>query len=172
MTEPPVDSHPDSTLDDNPLPDGNSEAGVELLLFALGDEWYGLPVEQVAGVEPWRAVARLPGTSPSVLGLALWHGEVIPVLDPTPLLTGTSSSAEDGYLVIGRAPAGPVGLAVRAVAAVATADRRAIDAPLSAVDPSRARLVYGHVQVEGRWVALLALASLVDAAVGHDHERA
>jgi purine-binding chemotaxis protein CheW len=146
------------------------EAGCpELLLFALGTEWYGLPVEQVVGIEPRRPVARLPGVPPTVLGLLLWHGEVLPALDPAPLLTGQPGPAEDGYLVIGRAAAGPVALLVHEVAEVATVDPEAIEAPLPTVDPRRARLVVGQVQVAARWVAVLALEPLVEALVQDGH---
>jgi purine-binding chemotaxis protein CheW len=168
----PAEGTEGTAADDAPEPESGEGPRAELLLFALGEEWYGLSVEQVAGVEPRRPVARLPGVPPSVLGLLLWHGEVIPALDPAPLLTGRVGPPEDGYLVVGRAATGPVALLVREVVAVVTIDPGAIEAPLPTVEPQRARLVSGQVQVEGRWVAVLALDTLVDALVREEHGRA
>jgi chemotaxis signal transduction protein len=73
-----------------------------LLVFALGQEWYGVDMSSVRRVLRPAPVARVPGASPEVLGLMNCHGEVLCVLDPRKIF-GTPGGEEErgeGRLVL------------------------------------------------------------------------
>lgn len=150
---------------------GGDDPTLELLLFAVGGEWHSLPVEQVAGVEPQGPIATVPGAAPAVLGVFLWHGEVVPALDPAPALIGRDGVATGGFLVIGRGEAGPVGLLADAVEAVVSVDPAAVEPPLPTLDAPRAALVRGQVQAEDHWVTVVALDPLVAALTERPDDR-
>ncbi len=54
---------------------------VEVVLFTLVQERYGVPANQVESIEPPLSVTRLPGTAAFVMGLTNLRGTVIPVID-------------------------------------------------------------------------------------------
>jgi purine-binding chemotaxis protein CheW len=138
-----------------------AQAPIEALLVALAGEWYGLLVEQVAGVEQRPLITPLPGVPSAILGLFTRQGEVLPAFDAVRALLGRPGPEEDGYLVIGRAREGLVGMLVDEVEAVIVADRAALQPPLPTVDGVRAGCIRGQLEVDGRWVTLLDLDRLL-----------
>ena len=61
---------------------------VQLIVFRLGDEDYGIRIEQVKEVTVTPEVARMPKTPPFIKGIAkLPDGGIIIVLDMRKLLT-------------------------------------------------------------------------------------
>jgi len=53
----------------------------ELLLFALGSEWYALPVPLLREIVMPPPLSEVPRSRPSVLGVTMIRGEVVPVMD-------------------------------------------------------------------------------------------
>ena len=54
---------------------------VQLIVFRLGDEDYGIRIEQVKGVTVTPEVARMPKTPPFIKGIANLRGDIIAILD-------------------------------------------------------------------------------------------
>lgn len=54
---------------------------LELLVFSLGEERYGLETARVVEVVPARALTRLPGVPDFVAGVMHQRGRILPVLD-------------------------------------------------------------------------------------------
>jgi purine-binding chemotaxis protein CheW len=69
------------------------ERGLELVLFALAEETYGIESRFVVEVLRGADVALLPGARPPVAGISAWRGELLPVLDLS-LLLGAAPGAE------------------------------------------------------------------------------
>jgi purine-binding chemotaxis protein CheW len=135
----------------------------ELLLFALAGERYALAVEQVSGVEERRPITSVPGAPACVLGVFSRRGDVLPALDLAQLLLGQPGPTDGGYLLVGQSSSGPAGLLVGEVEAVVAIDPAALQPPLPTLDPARARLAQGQVQVDGHWVTVLDLERVVAA---------
>jgi purine-binding chemotaxis protein CheW len=57
------------------------EEGVQLLTFQLGDQEYGLPIDDVVQVVRMVAITRAPKAPPVVAGMLNLRGKVIPVVD-------------------------------------------------------------------------------------------
>lgn len=84
-------------------PDRPREIGdrLELILFDLAEESYGIESRFVLEVLRRAEVALLPGAEPPVVGLAGWRGELLPVVDLRKLM-GLSATGGDhaGQLVV------------------------------------------------------------------------
>jgi len=62
--------------------DRNTPAAmVQLIVFRLGDEDYGIRIEQVKEVTVTPEVARMPKTPPFIKGIANLRGDIIAILD-------------------------------------------------------------------------------------------
>lgn len=62
----------------NPAP---SSATIQLIVFRLGEEEYGLRIEQVKEVTITPEVAKMPKTPPFVKGIANLRGDIIAIID-------------------------------------------------------------------------------------------
>ncbi|HEX5198889.1 chemotaxis protein CheW [Paractinoplanes rhizophilus] len=87
----------------------HDEEHVELLAIRAGGHPYALRLAQTQGLHPDRPVTPLPGSVPSLLGLAGFAGTVVPVYDLAALL-GHPVAGRPRWLVL---PLGtpPLGLA-------------------------------------------------------------
>ncbi|OGX87713.1 hypothetical protein BEN47_00690 [Hymenobacter lapidarius] len=54
---------------------------VQLIVFRLGDEDYGIRIEQVKEVTVTPEVARMPKTPPFIKGIANLRGDIIAIID-------------------------------------------------------------------------------------------
>lgn len=54
---------------------------VKVIVFKLGEESYGVPVEQVKTIERMMPMTRVPKTPPFVKGVINLRGVVVPVID-------------------------------------------------------------------------------------------
>ncbi|KAA9339559.1 chemotaxis protein CheW [Hymenobacter busanensis] len=57
------------------------EAPIQLIVFRLGNEEYGIRIEQVKEVTITPEVARMPKTPPFVKGIANLRGDIIAIID-------------------------------------------------------------------------------------------
>ena len=73
------------------------------VVFHLGDQSYGLHITSVREVEKAGRVTPVPGAPPMIHGLINLHGEILPLIDPRPLLAlPAHEGASGGYLVVVR----------------------------------------------------------------------
>jgi len=106
--------------------DARALRGTPMLIAQAGEERYGLALAGLAAVAPWRPCVKMPGGSPTLLGVASIHGDIWAVHELVGLLAGLSqASANNGQLVLLRHPARRIALRVdeakeiRAIAAAA-----------------------------------------------------
>lgn len=53
----------------------------QFLTFRLGEEQFGVQIQQVQGIQGWDRVTELPDTPPHVLGVIDLRGTVVPIID-------------------------------------------------------------------------------------------
>lgn len=53
----------------------------EFLTFRLGEQEFGVPIQQVQGIQGWDKVTEIPETPPHVLGVIDLRGTVVPIID-------------------------------------------------------------------------------------------
>ena len=105
---------------------------VQLIVFRLGDEDYGIRIEQVKEVTVTPEVARMPKTPPFIKGIANLRGDIIAILDLEErfrLRPVGRELPERSYTVAVEAADYTLGLVVREVP-------RPITLPLSQIEPA------------------------------------
>jgi chemotaxis signal transduction protein len=72
------------------------------VLVQVGDCRFALNASIIAELAPPLRLHMFPHTSPLVVGVILRRGRIIPVYDPSPILTSQSPSAHRFYLIAHR----------------------------------------------------------------------
>ncbi|MDJ0365968.1 chemotaxis protein CheW [Hymenobacter sp. H14-R3] len=108
------------------------EAVVQLIVFRLGDEDYGIRIEQVKEVTITPEVVRMPKTPPFVKGITNLRGDIIAVVDLEErfeLRPAGRPVPDFSYTLAVEAPDYTLGLLVREVP-------RPVTIPVSAIEPT------------------------------------
>lgn len=146
---------------------GPLQAAPPVLVCALGDSLYGLPLTGIARVFPFQRATPLPGQPPAMLGVAGRAGALYHVFDLAAWLAGGAAGAGAGFAVAVRRPAPLVALRVDGVPGVAPAT--ALSAAEAAHLRSAPTAVSGYARTEGtgaldgRLLALLDLDRLLSS---------
>lgn len=129
----------------------------QFVLFRLGTEEYGLPIEHVQSIIRYEVPTPVPHAPEFVKGVINLRGQVIPVLDLALRLLGTPlERSVFSRIVVAESDSGPVGLAVDSANEVATIAVDAImEAPASALTAETAEAFEGVANHGERLVILL-----------------
>jgi chemotaxis signal transduction protein len=76
-----------------------SDVSRSYVVLRLGKRRFALPAEIVEELAPALRLHRFPHRSPSIAGVIVRRGRIVPVLDAAPLLAGRTSSAQHFYLI-------------------------------------------------------------------------
>jgi purine-binding chemotaxis protein CheW len=129
----------------------------QLVVFALGEELYGVRIGVVREIITWQQVTRVPHTPPYVEGVINLRGRVIPVIDLRRRL-GLPSGERDRHtrIVVVEGEGDIVGMVVDAVSEVltVTGDRVEPPSPYAGVNVDYVR---GIAKLDDRLVILLDL---------------
>ncbi|MFT4413584.1 chemotaxis protein CheW [Fredinandcohnia humi] len=117
-----------------------AESTLKVIVFALQNEEYGIPVSQVRSIEKMQHITRVPRTASFVKGVINLRGVVTPIIDLRNRFdTVESSYTETTRIIIVATEEIEVGLIVDAANDV-------MDIPVSSIEP--APEVVGTVEVE------------------------
>lgn len=108
------------------------EAVVQLIVFRLGDENYGIRIEQVKEVTITPEVVRMPKTPPFIKGIANLRGDIIAIVDLEErfqLRPAGRPVPDFSYTLAVEAPDYTLGLMVREVP-------RPVTIPVSLIEPA------------------------------------
>jgi purine-binding chemotaxis protein CheW len=108
------------------------EAVVQLIVFRLGDEDYGIRIEQVKEVTITPEVVKMPKTPPFIKGITNLRGDIIAVVDLEErfqLRPAGRPVPDFSYTLAVEAPDYTLGLIVREVP-------RPVTIPVSAIEPA------------------------------------
>ena len=140
----------------------------QFVVFRLGDEEYGLPIEIVSSIIRYEEPTPIPRAPEDVQGVINLRGMVIPVVDLRKRFGGAEDEAEAPAaerIVVTESAVGAVGLAVDAaseVAAIAMDEVR--PAPETALSADTAEAFEGVVSLDERLIILLRL----DKTIPHE----
>lgn len=126
-----------------PLPGATAGEALQLIIFSLGGERYGIELAGVVEVFRITTLSRVPGAGATVFGITAWRGELLTVLDLRRVL-GLPASALDDLrvaLVLGDRRA-PVAVLADAVDGLRTVGPQALS-PVPEGLPVRADVVRG-----------------------------
>jgi purine-binding chemotaxis protein CheW len=130
------------------------------LAFYLGDEVYGLPLEQLREVAHVAHLRRVPGAPVAVAGLVNLRGEILCALDVRAILglPEAPAPAGSGFLIALRGFADPLGLIVDSVADIYLIAERDIEAVPATWPAERAACFTGTARVAAGLMGLLNLS--------------
>jgi len=120
------------------------EPPIPMLAVRAGGDALAIPVHALRGVERVGRILPLPGTPPSLLGLAGVRGRLVPVHALSTLLGGLEAARELRWLVLAGDVAVPVGFAFEELEGFISAPRKSVH-PLEE-DERRARRVTAVVR--------------------------
>lgn len=138
----------------------------QFVFFRIGNEEYGLPIEQVASIIRYEKATPVPRAPEFVEGVINLRGMVIPVLDLHARFSGSPRGQGEEFqrIVVAEGESGSVGIAVDAASEVATVAADAIrPAPEAALSADTFEAFEGVVDIDDRLIILLRL----DKAVPH-----
>ena len=132
--------------------------GIEILVFTLAGEQFGIATARVLEVVPARGLTPVPSVPAFVLGVVNHRGRILPVLDLCGLLALPRQAVMDGNrLVVVESGDMTFGLLAEAVSGVVQGDARAVAPPPGTLAVDRQALLRG---VTGEMVAILDLEAL------------
>jgi purine-binding chemotaxis protein CheW len=135
---------------------------VAYLGFFLGQEVYGLPLEQLREVARLTRVRRVPGAPHGVAGLVNLRGEIVCALDARAILgVGAAGEAGAPILLALRGLEDPLGLVVDSIADVYAIAPGEIEPPPATWPAERAAYFVGTARVSEGRMGLLNLRRVV-----------
>lgn len=143
-----------------------SDAVRQVVLFTLGDEEYGLPVDRVTSIIRYETPTPVPHAPDYVEGVINLRGRIVPVVDLGRRLFGESTARSSGARVIVTETAvGLVGFTVSSAHEVARIPASSVMQPPESVAASDlSEALEGVADHEGRLVILLIPDKLVPIA--------
>lgn len=145
--------------------DGEHEAGVVLLVFAVAGHEHALAVGDVVEVVRMVAVTPLPEAPPSVMGVINFRGRVIPLVDVRSRIGAPPRDPDlSTPIIVVRSAEVAAGLVVDEVVEVLTVDRASLEVPAGVDGPAHA--VCAVARVDDRLILVLDRERLWDGS--HD----
>ena len=143
---------------------------MQLVVFALGDEEYGLPITQVQEIIRFSQPRTIPNPHASIRGVINLRGRIIPVCDlKRQLNVGTADVADDACkIVIVESAGGSAGLMVDGVNEVLTVTEDQLEPDTGSEDG----YLNGIAKVGERLIVLLDPPGLIEALGVAPHARA
>ncbi|HWW55487.1 MAG TPA: chemotaxis protein CheW [Sphingopyxis sp.] len=148
--------------------DGSADArsSEQFLLFRVGEEEFGLPVEaveEVAALPP--KLTRLPKAPVFVQGVMNLRGEVIPVIDQAHRFHGTAATGTKRRIVVVRIGALKAGFLVDAVSEILRVDSEALrEAPDLGAEGTRVFDRVANLEDEDKLILIVSPRELLDRA--------
>ena len=140
-----------------PRPDPTAYLG-----FFLGEELYGVPLDQLREVARMSHLRRVPGAPAGVAGLVNLRGEILCALDArTILASAPQSDLETPFVVALRGFADPIGLVVDSLADIYSVYPDEIGVPPVTWPAERAVCCIGTAEVPAGLMGLLDLNRLI-----------
>lgn len=142
--------------------EAEAEDIVSLLLFALGSEWYAVPIGSVREIYNEYVVTPVPCVPGFILGVINIRGEIISVTDVKQLLRlpATQSEAMSPAIVVENERCSTA-LLVDVVGDISEVPASALEAPVATLDKSQTAFVSGSLFLDGSLVGLLDLEAVL-----------
>jgi purine-binding chemotaxis protein CheW len=138
------------------------------LIFKVGQEEYGIHINQVVSIERMQKITSYPNRPPYVLGVTTVREEVIPIVDLRAALTGQSYDQGDtSRIVIVQVHNHAIGLLVDAATDVLDIPADKIQQP-HLLETKNATFLLGIAKLEERLLILLDIEQLLENTTNLD----
>ena len=138
-----------------------SSSEIQLVVFKLGLEEYGVSILQVQEIKRITQITRVPHTPEYIKGVINLRGSVLPVIDLKKRLNlPEQQSTEDARIIIVKVNEISVGMMVDAVSEVMTINEQNIDSPDVVAGSVAANYLSGVGKLDNRLLILLNLEKI------------
>jgi len=138
-----------------------SSSEIQLVVFKLGREEYGVSILQVQEIKRITEITRVPHTPEYIKGVINLRGSVLPVIDLKKRLNLPPQVAtEDARIIIVKVKEISVGMMVDAVSEVMTINQQDIDYPDAVSGSISANYLSGVGKLDNRLLILLNLETI------------
>lgn len=137
---------------------------LKVIVFALGEEQYGIEVDKVRTIERMMPITRVPKTPAFIKGVINLRGVVIPVIDLRGRFSLTETEAtENSRIIIVAANDLEVGFIVDSANDVIDIDSDTIESPPEVVGGIKAKYLRGVAKLgDNRLLIMLNLAEVLN----------
>lgn len=137
---------------------------IQLVVFKLGREEYGVSILQVQEIKRITEITRVPNTPDYIKGVINLRGSVLPVIDLKKRLNlPQQASTEDTRIIIVKVEELSIGMVVDAVSEVLTISQQNVDSPEVVAGSVSANYLSGVGKLEDRLLILLNLEAIIGA---------
>ncbi|WMX13455.1 chemotaxis protein CheW [Aureispira sp. CCB-E] len=141
---------------------------MQLIIFKLAGEEYGLPIDQIKEVVLTPRVAKMPQTPPYIKGVANIRGNIIAIMDLEQkfgLGDGLEAKEAQNYTLVVENEAFKVGILVKEVPNTLTIEVDDIDKASTLIQYSSldASCLVGVVNVGDRMIILIDMVKLIES---------
>ena len=138
-----------------------SNSEMQLVVFKLGREEYGVSILQVQEIKRITEITRVPHTPDYIKGVINLRGNVLPVIDLKKRLNLPEQVAtEDARIIIVKVKEISVGMMVDGVSEVMTINQQDIDSPEVVAGSVSANYLSGVGKLDNRLLILLNLETI------------
>ncbi|BBB93162.1 MAG TPA: chemotaxis protein CheW [Methylomusa anaerophila] len=146
---------------------------IQLVVFKLGREEYGIGILQVQEIKRMTDITRVPHTPEYIKGVMNLRGSVLPVIDLKKRLSlPPQDYTDDTRIIIVKVEDITVGMIVDAVSEVAAVDSDHIEPPQTVVGGIAADYLTGVGKAENRLLILLNVEAIIGIGIGADTVKA
>ena len=134
----------------------------QFIKIRLGEEIYGIPIEETREVTRTIHITNIPGTASHIMGLMNLHGEILCVVDVKIILNmGKMIPTENSRIVVIKTMEGPVGAFRDEVIGIYDTLRKDIEAPFSTLSNEIGNYINGQVQTYYGLMGILDIKRLL-----------
>lgn len=153
-----------SAITQNDSKTGGSAPPRQFISFTIGEEEYGVDIIAIREIKGWTPTTALPETPAHMRGVIDLRGAIIPILDLRARFTGALTDPTSRHVIMVVSVEGrDLGILVDAVADILTVSPDQIQPVPELEQAQRSESLSGIVAVDGRMVALLDLAHLLQS---------
>ena len=139
-----------------------SSSEIQLVVFKLGGEEYGVSILQVQEIKRITEITRVPHTPEYIKGVINLRGNVLPVIDLKKRLNLPQQEITDeARIIIVKVKETSVGMMVDAVSEVMTINQQNIDSPDVVAGSVSSNYLSGVGKLDNRLLILLNLETII-----------
>lgn len=142
---------------------GHPQVVTQMVVFKLGGEEYGLPIDQIREVVTTPQITRMPRTPPFIRGLANIRGSIITVMDLEHKFEMHEASAGDkNFTLVIASEDFHVGILVREVPDTLSVSSADIESAIFSGNSGNASYITGIAKTGKRLIILLDIIKLLN----------
>jgi purine-binding chemotaxis protein CheW len=146
----------------NHEPEKGKKMEKQLVIFDLGNEYFGIDIVSVEGIVKIQEITKIPQSPAYMEGITNLRGSVLPVIDLQKRFDMPAQErTKEARIVVANMDGVKIGMIVSGVSEVLTIDDSVIEPPPPMISNVNSELITGVAKIDKRLVILLDLAKVL-----------